>query len=398
MPKPRFRLRSLLAIPVVVAVAMSVWIIYAPAVPIDGDEDVALEVEVRDAASGDPIRNALIQISDPYYYWNREKTSQATTRSDGRARIVHRFKVVGYRRAYRFTGEVRYAERWLEVYVPGHERLLAPLTRFTGERADIEHSAPIRVALREGESPGDLLNDIAGHYVCRWGQGFANLDILADGRFSRTISGCFTFDGAYGFARLVHGVLRLEPIAYDQLGGNAYALAPLYPIKWSTWRFLLSNEQILEFCNAINQGPQPRKQITADFYHREADREKKLEGLPALPGEWNRYLLKKPISATITQVRADRSATIDRGSKDGIQKGMHFKAHGGKGDRHPYREVEVASVDVQSSVIRQVSPECAWRQQLSYFGDGPLISGEKVTSRFRKEGDEMLAGSGTANR
>jgi hypothetical protein len=69
-----------------------------------------------------------------------------------------------------------------------------------------------------------------------------------------------------------------------------------------------------------------------------------------------------------------------------------------KRDPYPYREVEVVALDVHSSVIRPVFMDCAFRQQLSYFGDGALILGEKVTSRFREDGYEMLAGSGPANR
>lgn len=66
MPRPRFRLLWLLALPVVAAAGMMLWIVYAPAIPIHGDEDVALAAAVRDAASGEPIGNALVQISHPF--------------------------------------------------------------------------------------------------------------------------------------------------------------------------------------------------------------------------------------------------------------------------------------------------------------------------------------------
>ena len=194
----------------------------------------------------------------------------------------------------------------------------------------------------------------------------------------------------------LNGVV-LEPILHNQHEANKLLLMPLYPVRWSGCTFLLHKDQILEFCNAINQGPQPGKLMNADYYAQGEYWPEKLGGLATLPGEWNTYLLKRPVVATIMQVREDDSAWIDRGSEDGIRKGMHLKAHGRKGDRYPYREVEVVAVDAHSSVIRQVDNECAYRQQLPDFGDGALISGEKVTSRFREDADSTSDSSGAEN-
>jgi hypothetical protein len=375
--------------PVAVGAGMLAWMSYAPATPFDGEQNVELEVDVRDAASGSPIGNALIQISDPYFYLNRKKNSEATTRADGRARIVHRFDVVGECRAYRLKGEVHYSDRWLEVSATGHTRLIAPLAAFTGERGELGHSAPIRVALPEGEPPREMLKDVAGHYQCHRGQGYATLDILGDGRFSWTASGCWSYQKEYGFVRRIDGALSLQPIPHDQHEVTKLLLMPLYPVRWGARAFLLRNDQILDFCNAINQGPEPGKILNVDCYHQGDYWPKNLEGQPELPGEWNSYLLKKPVFATITHVRDDGNAPINRGSEDGIKKGMHLKAHGRPGDRYPYREVEAVAVNVRSSVVKQVFPDCAIRKQLSYFGDGPLTAGEKVTSTFREEGDEQ---------
>ena len=155
----------------------------------------------------------------------------------------------------------------------------------------------------------------------------------------------------------------------------------------------------MEFCNAINQGPDPRTQITDDFYHQDRWRENKLEGWPELPGEWNTYILKNPVTATITRVRPDGSAVINRGSDGGIKKGMHLKAHGNRGDRYPYREVEVIAVDVHSSIIQSPDfPDCAVRQSLSYFGDAAMANGEMVTSRFREGGGVPPGGPASAVR
>jgi hypothetical protein len=387
-----FSLLSLLAIPALAAIGLSAWITCAPAVPFDGEQDVALDVEVQDATSQRAIGNAVIRISDPFFYRNRQKTSEATTRNDGRARIVHRYTLVGERRAYRLKGKVHFEERWLEISAPGYQRTVAPLAKFTGEQGDLQRPTPIRVMLQPGESAADGLRDTSGHFERRWGQGFATLDILPDGRFAWTASGCWSYEKEYGFAKVVDGALRLEPIPRGGHEVNPYILDPLYPIKWDKCTFLLAERQILEFCNTINQGPDPRTQITDDFYHQDQWRENELEGLPVLPAEWNTYLLKNPVSATITQVGPDGSATINRGSQDGIKKGMHLKAHGVKGDEYPYREVEIIAVEDRSSVVRKLrNDDCASRQSLSYFGDTALTKGEKVTSRFRED-DATLAG------
>ncbi len=388
MPKPRFRLHSLLALLVVIATGMSLWIRFAPAVPITGEQDVGLEVEVRDADSGNPIASALIEVADPFSHSDWSKASQSMTRSDGRARLVHRLTFTGERRAYRFQGQVQYANRWLEVSAPGYERLVAPLAQFTGEQGELRRSAPIRVALRAGTSPGDVLQDIAGPYGSLSGMRSTTLDIRADGRFTWVASACFSYEQAYGFVQRVEGRLILKPILHNQQGVSGEDFSPRYPIRWGECAFLLSENQILDFCNAINHGPDPGKQVTCHFSRRKSDQAKKLEGLPALPGYWNTYLLKKPVTATIRQVGDDGSATIDRGSEDGIKTGMHLKAHGRKGEKYPFREAEVVAVEVDSSVIRRVSLDCVWRQQLSYFGDGAFGLGEKVTSRFLDEDEE----------
>jgi hypothetical protein len=136
LPKPSFRLSSLLAVPVVVGVGLSVWITYAPPVPIRGDRDIELEVEIYDRVAGNPIGNALVQISDPF---RARKASKAMTRGDGRARLVHHFDVVGECRAYRYTGIVQYADRWLEVYAEGYRRVFAPLALSTGEQGVVSN-------------------------------------------------------------------------------------------------------------------------------------------------------------------------------------------------------------------------------------------------------------------
>ena len=125
MPKLRFRLLRLMTMPALASVGMSLWIVYAPAVPFNGDQDVGLDVEVHDAASGNPISGAPHPDRRSLFLLEPEKDFPGHTHADGRARIVHRFEVVGELRAYRFAGKVDYEERWLEISAPGYTDIVA---------------------------------------------------------------------------------------------------------------------------------------------------------------------------------------------------------------------------------------------------------------------------------
>ena len=83
---------------------------------------------------------------------------------------------------------------------------------------------------------------------------------------------------------------------------------------------------------AINLGFEPRqvdgyRAYYGTFYLREGDENKPIDGRPPLPKEFLDNILAAPVTATIVKFETvDKwpTATIDRGSKDGLQKGMYL--------------------------------------------------------------------------
>jgi hypothetical protein len=112
----------------------------------------------------------------------------------------------------------------------------------------------------------------------------------------------------------------------------------LFPIKWGERTYLIYENDLGDFTNAINLGLEPRDsgpQLSyyGMFFLRKGDEEKPANGKPSLPPKWQALLLSQPIIATIVRVEAKEDAkekvqvaTIDKGSADGVKVGMKFIA------------------------------------------------------------------------
>jgi len=110
----------------------------------------------------------------------------------------------------------------------------------------------------------------------------------------------------------------------------------LYPIKWGERTYLIYEDDLANFTNAINLSLEPREpglqlNYYGLFFLREGDEEKTAKGKPSLPSKWKDLLLGEPITATIVSVEAgevgkEQVATIDRGRADGVKIGMKFIA------------------------------------------------------------------------
>jgi hypothetical protein len=351
--------------------------IFAPAVTISGDLEIAVNVKVSDAETGHAIRDATVRVVEPYAD-GRHPPTKAASREDGTVRLPHRFEIIGERRAYRTTGEVRYRDRWLEVSAAGYRPSISPLTRQTGETGNLTQPTPrpILVALRRGEAPTQALGGIAGLHAD--GNGFESeaLEIAADGRFWYTYSCCTGDSREYGYACLKEGRLLLAPVKHGEKADPALQIKYL-PIRWGERVYLLpDDESIKRFCNAINHGWEPVQPGSRHvrFWLRRGDEKKPAPGLPELPERWQRYLLTKPIKGKIVEVLGTRTARLDLGSKDGVWQGMELGTFGTDGEEPC--EVAVVSAGDRTCVIRITSYPGPDR-----FARG-LTLGTRVTSRI----------------
>ena len=105
------------------------------------------------------------------------------------------------------------------------------------------------------------------------------------------------------------------------------------PIRWGERVYLIPTFRIIDFCNAINSGWEPRNCTHGRFYLRRGDEEKEVSGKPELPKEFMPYLLDKPIGATIVSVKDIRERdrfwniatfVVDKGQNDGLLPGMEL--------------------------------------------------------------------------
>jgi hypothetical protein len=132
----------------------------------------------------------------------------------------------------------------------------------------------------------------------------------------------------------------------------------LLPITWSDRIYLIDEDEVSSFANAVNFGLEPRSQLGSEpyygsFYLREGDQKKKVSGAPGIPDKWSSLLLRQPVVATIVTLKGDGKgtlATLNKGSKSGLRVGMQLLAR--DEEPSPWSGAKVVSVTQNSAVIR----------------------------------------------
>ena len=126
---------------------------------------------------------------------------------------------------------------------------------------------------------------------------------------------------------------------------------------------------MLDFCNEINQGREPRNRIQGFYYLRSGDEEKPVVGLPSVPQSWRGHVLAKPLKGSVIAVDSKGIAKISLGRRDGIKPGMVFITMPADG-RCAY--LQVVSVEEGSAKAKLDG----------VFSEGKAKVGDKVSTRF----------------
>jgi hypothetical protein len=140
------------------------------------------------------------------------------------------------------------------------------------------------------------------------------------------------YDRNYGAVTCSDGRLRLSLKLPNDQDGFVGIEEEFLPVVWGERKYLVPSDDIVGFCNAVNEGAEPRKAAQGFFLLRRGDEQIEAEGLPAVPNEFNPYLLTRPIEAEIVRV-GDRTArpirgdwqtrvTMNCGRSSGLLKGM----------------------------------------------------------------------------
>jgi hypothetical protein len=220
-----------------------------------------------------------------------------------------------------------------------------------------------------GETASRLtLQQLAGDYAAGIVTEGESLRVGADGRFAYCRAGAL---GVYaeneGGTRLAGGYLVLTP---EKPNGKGTFPVPteFLAVVWGPRTYLVAKDRLLDLCNDINQGLEPRRLATGTAFLRHGDWQKDVRGVPRLPAPWPEYLLAKPLRGEVTGRAGEGRWRVNLGARDGVREGMVLTARG-KGPL--FCQVRVASVQQDVCVVR---PE--------YDDRDGLARGDRVTSRL----------------
>ena len=237
---------------------------------------------------------------------------------------------------------------------------------------------------------------LVGTYSAGHSFGFTAVTLKADGSYAMESRDCtmeYFRSGTYVSSSGVlhfkilkdvakgHGADReinlLDPIerkvVFGNYSGGIATEFELIPIRWSDRIYLISEDDLRNFTDAVNFGLEPRAELSSEpymgsFYLREGDEKKRVSGAPGVPGKWSSLLLRRPVVATIVALRSEAKeilATINKGSKSGLRVGMRVLA---KNDEpSAWSGYKVLSVTKKSAVIQ------AW---------GGVTVGDKLSTKY----------------
>jgi hypothetical protein len=150
--------------------------------------------------------------------------------------------------------------------------------------------------------------------------------------------GCLgLYDRNYGAVAWTNDRIRLS-FAFENHRKGFQGIAPEFiPILWGSRHYLIPSDELVGFCNDINQGREPRDDSHGSYLLRQGDEKKVASGFPKVPDEYRQYLLAKPIEASIIAVGKyttrpsavdwkfkDTPVTIDAGTHQGLHVGMEL--------------------------------------------------------------------------
>ncbi len=220
---------------------------------------------------------------------------------------------------------------------------------------------------------GDTLTtkELGGDYYFGDGLGVnCSLKLSPADTFGFQWHGCMgLYDQNEGKFEIEKGILILYPEKPNERKGFQGTATRFFIIDWSGRIYLVPEEELLDFCNAINQGREPRRGVfRGNFYIKKGDDTKPIKGWPTLPGNWNEYLLQTPIHGRVTSVQNKREGAVNMGSRHGLKTGMVVTARDRKNRR--FSQLVVKSVDTESAKV-----------ELKY-SDDLIVIGDAVSTRL----------------
>jgi hypothetical protein len=223
----------------------------------------------------------------------------------------------------------------------------------------------------------------AGDYY--WGDGLgANVSLMLAPKSGYVFEwhGCVgVYDRNYGAVTWTKDRIRLSFTFPNERKGFQGIAEEFIPIAWGDRKYLIPADDIVGFCNKVNAGDEPRKDMHGRYLLRDGDEKKDVKGFPSVPEEFKPHLLANPIEADIVGVGKatlrsgsefkETPVTLNSGKKQGLLVGMAL-------------EVIMPDNLVESVTVTKVEDERS-EALMTQFGEkdaGPQI-GWRLSTRCR---------------
>lgn len=142
-----------------------------------------------------------------------------------------------------------------------------------------------------------------------------SLTVARGAGISATWFGCMGLYGANEGDVLELPAGRLEFRFNGPNGGGGQGPFGRFPtsvtlVRWGERRYLLADDQMMDFVNAMHEGWEPRSDLHGMFLLARGDEEKPAPGLPGLPEGILAYLRSEPLEIGLSRIEPG----VDRGS------------------------------------------------------------------------------------
>ena len=190
--------------------------------------------------------------------------------------------------------------------------------------------------------------------------------------------GCMgLYDRNYGSVTWTNNCIRLNFTFANNRKGFQGTAQEFIPVRWGKRRYLIPNDDIIGFCNNVNEGQEPRESIRGFYLLRRGDEQIDVAGFPEVPTNYHAFLLTEPIHAEILSVGKfstrpsvcdwkfkDTPVILNVGSNHLVRVGMEFHVT----DRLAVESARITKVEGNQceAVMTQIGeeepgPETGWR-------------------------------------
>lgn len=151
--------------------------------------------------------------------------------------------------------------------------------------------------------------------------------------------GCLgLYDRNYGAITETNGRIRLSFTFTNERKGFQGIAEEFIPVAWGARVYLIPSDDVVGFCNKVNEGTEPRDAPHGFYLLRRGDEKKDVTDFPGVPQSYRAYLLGSPITAEIISINSvttrpsvcewkfrDTSVTVSAGAAQGLRIGMEMQ-------------------------------------------------------------------------